>query len=105
MNRRLRFPFLLCLLAVVTGSVQRTAGGFRPADIPEMVFLQPAGAIGVIAQSNHSTHDPDASADASEAFRQALLRHYEKLHLKSQLVVKDSLLQQAVLRLAFRGSR
>ncbi|MDB5267241.1 MAG: hypothetical protein JWP58_281 [Hymenobacter sp.] len=105
MNGRLLLPLLLCLLATATGFVQRFAGGFRPADIPEMVFLQPAGAIGVIGRGNRNTPNPDASADASDALRQALLRHDEKLRLKSQLLVKDSLLRQAVLRLAFRGSR
>jgi len=70
-----------------------------------MVFLPPAGAVGVIAQGNHATPDPNASADASEALRQALLRHEEPLHLKGQLLIKDSLVQQAVLRLTVQASR
>jgi hypothetical protein len=104
MNRHLFLP-LLGLLVAATGFVQRLAGGFRPADITEMVFVQPAAAVGIIAQGNQNTPNPDASADASEALRQALLRHDEKLHLKSQLPTKDSLLQRAVLRFTFQASR
>ena len=104
MNRRLLLP-LLGLLVAATGFVQRPAGGFRPADISEMVFLQPAAAVGIIAQGNQNTPSPDASVDASEALRQALLRHDEKLHLKTQVPVKDSLLQKAVLRFTFRANR
>lgn len=105
MNYLLRLLLLLCVLVAANGFVQRSAGGFRPADIPEMAFLQPASAVGVIEQGNHNTPDPNASADASEALRQALLRHDEKLHLKSMLVVRDSLFRQAAVHLAFRGSR
>lgn len=105
MRRYLFLSALICLLTMATGFGQRASSGFRPADISEMVFLQPAGIVGVIAQGNQSIPDPNASADASEALRQALLRHDELLHLKAQLAIKDSLGQQAVLRLTVQASR
>ncbi|MDB5233635.1 MAG: hypothetical protein JWR44_628 [Hymenobacter sp.] len=68
-----------------------------------MLFLAPVGVVSSIAQGNRASYDPNASADASEAMRQALLRHDEKLHLKSQLVIKDSAMQRAVATLTLRA--
>jgi len=104
MNRRLLL-IITFGVATATGFVQRSAGGFRPADITEMVFLQPVGVVSSIGQGNRATYDPNASADASDALRQALLRHDEKLRLKTQLVVKDSTLQRAIASFTLRTGR
>lgn len=99
----LRYPLLLAFIGFISGFMLRPAGGFRPADISEMVSLPPIGMVGSISQGNRATPDPDASADASEALRQALFRHDEKLHLTKQLVIKDSAMQRAVASLTIRA--
>lgn len=68
-----------------------------------MVFLQPVGVVSSITQGNRATYDPNASADASDALRQALFRHDEKLHLKSQLAVKDTAMQRVIASLTLRA--
>lgn len=68
-----------------------------------MVFLQPVGVVSSIAQGNRASYDPNASTDASEALRQALFRHDEKLHLKSLLVVKDTAMQRVIASLTLRA--
>ena len=92
-------------IATATGFVQRSAGGFRPGDIQEMVFLQPASVVSSIGQGNRATYDAYASADASDAMRQALLRHDEKLRLKTQLAVKDSAMQRTITSFTLRTGR
>ena len=102
MNRR-PLPLLLFCLLAATGFGPRSAGGFRPADIPEMLFLAPVGVVSTITQGNRANYDPNASADASAALRQALLRHDEKLHLKGQLIIQDSAMQRVVAGLTLRA--
>lgn len=94
---------LLLLASGLAAFTQRPRTGFRPADITEMVFLSPVGVISTIAQGNRAAYDPNASADASEALRQALYRHDEKLHLKSQLAVKDTAMQRVIANLTLRA--
>ena len=102
----LRLPLIIVLgVATATGFVHRSAGGFRPAEIAEMVFLPPVGVVSSIGDGNRESYDPNASADASDALRQALLRHDEKLRLKTQLAVNDSLLQRTIASFTLRTGR
>jgi hypothetical protein len=94
---RLFLVAALCLL--VSSFLPRDTADFRPADITEMVFLQPVGVVSSVAQGNQLRYDAYASLDASEAMRQALLRHDEKLHLERQIIIKDTALQQVAAQL------
>lgn len=100
MNRRVLA--LLCVLPA-TGFVTRPIEVFRPSQIAEMVFLAPVGAVSSIEQGNKARYEPNASADASEALRQALFRHNEKLHLRKELVIKDTVMQRVVANLTLRA--
>ena len=101
-HHRLVLSRLLPLLLLATGFVSPASGGFRPADIAEMVFSFPAAAVGLIEQGKHVAYSPDASADAADALRQALLRHDEKLHLTKSLTVADSALRSVIPGLILR---
>jgi hypothetical protein len=103
MRHRQFLLVLLCLLSA-TGFAQRSSSSVRPAAIPEMTILQPVGLVSSITQGNKGIEDPNASADAGEALRQALWRHEEKLHLKGQISLKDSALQRAAAVLITRAA-
>lgn len=98
-----RLLTLLLLLGFLAAFTQRPYGVFRPADISEMMFLQPVGVVSAITQGNRTTYDANASVDASEALRQALMRHDEKLHLKGLLPVKDTAMQRVIAGLTLRA--
>ena len=97
MNTR-RLAAAVCYIMASTGFIQHSTTGFRPADIQAMLFLPPVAVVSIVAQGNRSQYDPDASVDAAELLRQALLRHEDKLHLQGQLVVKDSAQREALPR-------
>lgn len=97
--RKLFAGMLLASCCVSAGFGPDKGPGFRLADVQAMVFLPPVGVVRTISQGNAAVYSPAASADASDALRQALLRHDEKLRLVGPLAVPDTALQQAVARL------
>lgn len=93
---------LLCiaLILLTTKALGQAAAGFQPAQIEAMVLLPPLGAVSFIGPGDRAVADANASADASELLRQALLQHDEKLHLRGSLVLKDTLAQRAAANAA-----
>ncbi|MGI4760988.1 MAG: hypothetical protein ACRYF0_09800 [Janthinobacterium lividum] len=94
------FGVLLLVIALVSSAFVASPGpGFRLADIREMVLLPPVGVVRTIGAGNQAAYSPAASADASDALRQALLRHEEKLRLVGSLALPDTAHQQALAQL------
>ncbi|QKG54253.1 hypothetical protein [Hymenobacter sp. BRD67] len=94
---------LLAGALAVSAFSYKASSGFRVADIHEMVYLPPVGIVRSISQGNQAAYDPAASADASDALRQALLRHEEKLRLVGPLPLPDTARQQAAALLTVRA--
>lgn len=95
----MRYPLHLLLLAgLFSGCVTATGivrSGFQPKTAPEMPFASPVAQIATIERGNQPVMSAEASAESMRLMRKLLVEHRAELHLQNELVIPDSLQQEA----------
>ena len=95
----MRYAVSLAMLTGLFTSCATTSGilrpGFQPLLIQEMPFASPVAQVSTIRQGNQLQLNPEASAESARLMHKLLVSHQPELHLRGELVIPDSLQQQA----------
>ncbi|WP_216679797.1 hypothetical protein [Hymenobacter siberiensis] len=99
MMQKMRYAVILVTLTGLLSSCATTSGilrpGFQPKAILEMSFASPVVQVSTIQRGNQPEFNPEASAESVRLMRKLLVNHQVELHLRNELVIPDSLQQQA----------
>ncbi|HEX8503838.1 MAG TPA: hypothetical protein VF630_00605 [Hymenobacter sp.] len=95
----MRFVLSLAVLAgglsscAVSSGIVRT--GFQPRAVQAMPFASPVAQVATIQRGNQPEVNLEASVESARLMRKLLVSHQAELHLADELVIPDSLQQQA----------
>ena len=95
----MRFVLSLVVLAGMLSSCAVSSGivrtGFQPRTIQEMPFASPVAQVATIQRGNQPKFNLEASAESVRLMRKLLVSYQSELHLGGELMIPDSLQQQA----------